>query len=63
VKKSVIEVEKMGFQVIQVTIGGHRSKDMFKNVIDMDDVSKFPTQFVGFLKTKINSLIKEKVTM
>ena len=63
VKKTVIEVEKMGFQVIQVTIGGHRSKDMFKNVIDMDDVSKFPTQFVGFLKTKINSLIKEKVTM
>jgi nitric oxide reductase activation protein len=63
VKKSAIEVEKMGFQVIQVTIGGHRSKDMFKNVIDMDDVSKFPTQFVGFLKTKINSLIKEKVTM
>jgi len=63
VKKSVIEVEKMGFQVIQVTIGGHRSKDMFKNVIDMDDISKFPTQFVGFLRTKINSLIKEKVTM
>jgi len=63
VKKSAIEVEKMGFQVIQVTIGGHRSKEMFKNVIDMDDVSKFPTQFVGFLKTKINSLIKEKVTM
>lgn len=63
VKKSAIEVEKMGFQVIQVTIGGHRSKEMFKNVIDMDDVSKFPTQFVGFLRTKINSLIKEKVTM
>lgn len=63
VKKSAIEVEKMGFQVIQVTIGGYRSKNMFKNVIDMDDVSKFPTQFVGFLKTKINSLIKEKVTM
>ena len=63
VKKSAIEVEKMGFQVIQVTIGGYRSRNMFKNVIDMDDVSKFPTQFVGFLKTKINSLIKEKVTM
>lgn len=63
VKKSAIEVEKMGFQVIQVTIGGYRSKDMFKNVIDMDNMSTFPTQFVGFLKTKINSLIKEKVTM
>jgi len=63
VKKSAIEVEKMGFQVIQVTIGGYRSRNMFKNVIDMDDVSKFPSQFVGFLKTKINSLIKEKVTM
>ena len=63
VKKSAIEVEKMGFQVIQVTIGGYRSRNMFKNVIDMDDVSKFPAQFVGFLKTKINSLIKEKVTM
>jgi cobalamin biosynthesis protein CobT len=63
VKKSAIEVEKMGFQVIQVTIGGYKSKDMFKNVIDMEDMDKFPTQFVGFLKTKINSLIKEKVTM
>lgn len=63
VKRSAIEVEKMGFQVIQVTIGGYKSKDMFKNVIDMEDMDKFPTQFVSFLKTKINSLIKEKITM
>jgi len=57
------EVEKMGFQVIQVTIGGYRSKDMFKNVIEMNDMSTFPQEFTAFLRTKINTLIKEKVTM
>lgn len=57
------ETEALGFEVIQVTIGGYRSKDMFKNVINMDTVSKFPDQFVGFLKRKINTLIKEKVTL
>lgn len=57
------EVEKMGFQVIQVTIGGYRSKNMFKNVIEMNDMSTFPQEFTAFLRTKINTLIKEKVTM
>lgn len=56
-------VEKMGFQVIQVTIGGYHSKDMFKNVIEMNDMSTFPQEFTAFLRTKINTLIKEKVTM
>jgi len=63
VKKMAIEVEKMGFEVVQVTIGGYRSRDMFKNVIDMDDVKDFPQQFVGYLKKKINSLIKETIKM
>jgi len=63
VKRMAIEVEKMGFEVVQVTIGGYRSRDMFKNVIDMDDVSKFPEQFVGYLKKKVNSLIKETIRM
>ena len=62
-KRMTIEVEKLGFEVIQVTIGGYRSVDMFKNVINMDSVSKFPDQFVAFLKKKINSLIKEKITL
>jgi cobalamin biosynthesis protein CobT len=63
VRRMANEIEKMGFQVVQVTIGGYRSKDMFKNVVDMDDISTFPTMFVSFLKKKINSLIKEKVIL
>lgn len=62
-RRMVNETESLGFEVIQVTIGGYRSHDMFKNVINMDDVSKFPDQFVAFLKKKINTLIKEKVTL
>jgi len=63
VQRMANEIEAMGFQVIQVTIGGYRSKDMFKNVIDIDKVSEFPDKFVGFLRKKVNSLIKERVTM
>lgn len=62
-RKMAVEAEKMGFEVIQVTIGGHRSSDMFKHVINLDDVSTFPTKFVGFLKKKINSMIKETVRL
>lgn len=63
VKRMAIETEKMGFQVIQVTIGGYHSKDMFKNVIQMNDMSKFPTEFTNFLKTKIDHMIKEKISL
>lgn len=63
VKKAAIETEKMGFHVIQVTIGGYRSKDMFKNVIEMNDINTFPQQFVSFIKSKVNNLIKEKITI
>jgi hypothetical protein len=63
VKKMANEIEAMGFQVIQVTIGGYRSHDMFKDVIDIDSVEEFPEKFVGFLRKKVNSLIKEKVML
>ena len=63
VQRMANETESLGFEVIQVTIGGYRSADMFKNVIDMDNVNKFPEQFVNFLKKKIYKLIKEKVTL
>jgi Mg-chelatase subunit ChlD len=63
VRRRVNEVEKMGFQVIQIAISGYRSRDMFKHVINMDDISTFPVDFVSFLKKKINSLIKEKITL
>lgn len=63
VRKMANSIEQMGFQVIQVTIGGYHSSDMFKTVVDMDDVSTFPRQFVNFLKRKINTMIKEKVTL
>lgn len=56
-------IEQMGFEVIQVTIGGYRSLDMFKNVVNIDNATEFPTKFVKFLKTKINSLIKEKIKL
>ena len=62
-QKMALEAESMGFEVIQVTIGGYRSRDMFKNVIDLDDVRTFPEKFVGFLKKKVNTLIKAKVTL
>jgi hypothetical protein len=63
VRKMANSIEQMGFQVIQVTIGGYHSSDMFKTVIDMDDVDTFPREFVNFLKKKINTMIKEKVTL
>jgi len=63
VRKTAIKIEQMGFQVIQVTIGGYRSTDMFKNVLDIDSIAEFPMKFVGFLRTKINDLIKQKVTL
>lgn len=63
VRKMANEVEKMGFQVIQVTIGEYESKDMFKHVINIDETKEFPDKFVAFLKTKINSLIKETIKM
>lgn len=63
VKKSALMAEQMGFEVIQVTIGGYRSKEMFRNVINMDSVESFPEKFVGFLRKKVNSLIKEKTVM
>ena len=62
-QKMALEAEAMGFEVIQVTIGGYRSRDMFKNVIDLDDVRTFPEKFVGFLRKKVNNLIKAKVTL
>lgn len=62
-RRMVNEVEKMGFQILQVTVGGYRSTDMFKHVINMDDMSTFPVQFTNFLKKKINSMIKERVTI
>lgn len=63
VKKTALQIEKMGFQVIQVAIDGYRSKDMFKNVINMNDMSTFPMEFAAFLKTKIDHMIKEKITV
>ena len=63
VRKTATKIEQMGFQVIQVTIGGYRSTDMFKNVVNIDNIEEFPMKFVGFLKTKINDLIKQKVTL
>lgn len=63
VRRMAVATEQLGFEVIQVTIGGYRSTDMFKNVINIDDVSTFPQKFIGFLKKKMNSMIKEKVTL
>lgn len=63
VRKMAIKIEQMGFQVIQVTIGGYRSTDMFKNVVNIDSIEEFPMKFVGFLKSKINDLIKQKITL
>lgn len=62
-RKMVNEVEKMGFQVIQVAIDGYESKNMFKNIIHMKNMSTFPADFVGFLRSKINVLIKEKIVL
>lgn len=63
VRRTATKIEQMGFQVIQVTIGGYRSTDMFKNVVNIDNIEEFPMKFVGFLKSKINDLIKQKVTL
>jgi hypothetical protein len=63
VRNMAIKIEQMGFQVIQVTIGGYRSRDMFKNVVEIDSIEQFPAKFIGFLKSKINDLIKQKVTL
>lgn len=63
VRRMAIATEQLGFEVIQVTIGGYRSTDMFKNVIDIDNVSEFPEKFIGFLKKKVNSMIKEKTIL
>jgi hypothetical protein len=63
VRNMAIKIEQMGFQVIQVTIGGYKSTDMFKNVVDIANIEEFPTKFVALLKSKINDLIKQKVIL
>ncbi len=56
-------IEKMGFQVMQVAIGGYSSHGMFKHVINMERMDTFPQQFTAFLKQKIDVMIKERVVM
>jgi len=62
--KCVKRVEgTMNMQVIQIAIESMNSAKMFKNFIHLTDLNTFPTEFVGFLKRKMNSMIKEHVTM
>lgn len=55
VKKRVEEAERDGFTVVQVTIDNVRgSKDMFKNVVDLQkDLSDFPKLLSGVIKKAI----------
>ena len=61
VKKRALQAEQLGFEVIQVTIGGYRSKDMFRTVVDIDSAREFPEKFVALLKKKVNTMIKETI--
>jgi hypothetical protein len=63
VQKRALQAEQLGFEVIQVTIGGYRSTDMFRTVVDIDDVRQFPEKFVALLKKKVNTMIKETVKL
>lgn len=63
-RKAVNQVEaRMNMQVIQVAIESIDSSKMFKNYIHLTDMNTFPTEFVGFLRRKMNSMIKEHITM
>ena len=62
--KMVKQVEgTMNMQVIQIAIESLDSGKMFKNFIHLTDMATFPTEFVGFLRKKMNSMIKEHITM
>lgn len=62
--KSVKQVEgSMNMQVIQIAIESMDSSKMFKNYIHLTDMATFPSEFVGFLRKKMNSMIKEHITM
>ena len=54
---------QLGFEVIQVTIGGYRSQDMFRTVVDIDSAKEFPEKFVALLKKKVNTMIKETIKL
>lgn len=62
--KAVKRVEStLNMQVIQIAIESMDSARMFKHFIKLTDMNTFPTEFVGFLRKKMNSMIKEHITL
>ena len=62
--KAVKRVEStLNMQVIQIAIESMDSSKMFRHFIALTDMKTFPTEFVGFLRKKMNSMIKEHITL
>jgi hypothetical protein len=63
-REKVKKAESLGFQVIQIAIHEHvPSAEMFTHFVKMTDIATFPKTFVNYMSRKVDSMIKERVTM
>ncbi len=63
-KAKVLKAQALGFQVIQIAIDSSvRPEEMFQHYVKMTDVSSLPRELAGYMSTRIDKMIKERVTM
>jgi hypothetical protein len=63
-REKVKRAEALGFQVIQIAIHEHvPSAEMFTHFVKMTDIASFPKTFVNYMSRKVDSMIKERITM
>jgi hypothetical protein len=63
-RKKVLMAQSLGFQVIQIAIEEHVPSDqMFDYSIKMTDIKSLPNDLIAYVSSKVDKLIKSKVTM
>lgn len=63
-KEKVLKAEKLGFQVIQIAINNYvPSEEMFNHFVMMTDIESLPKDMLAYMSKKVNTLIKEHVSL
>jgi len=63
-RNMVIASQKLGFQVIQITIQGNiPSKQMFDYYVDMTNIETLPDQLITYVSKYVDKELKIKTTL
>ncbi len=63
-RKQVSDVERMGFQVIQVAIeSGVPSEEMFTQFVNMLDIKTLPRDLIRYMSKRVGRMIRPKVKL